>query len=146
MVDQVVMAVLVAHLHLTPQLPVSQQAPTSQAQTPAETPWPPVGVSRPGGSVKPPRVIKDVKPGYTREAMREKIQGTVQMEAVIRADGTVGEVRVIRSLDRDFGLDNQAVASLKQWQFSPGTNEGVAAPVLVQVEMTFTLRKSPQRP
>ena len=141
MIAPVVIAVFVAHVHLAAQAPGSQQPPTSAAQTPAETPWPPVGVARPGGSVKPPRMIKDVKPRYTAEAMGAKIEGNIQMEAVIQADGTVGEVRVTRSLDREFGLDNEAVACLKQWRFAPGTKDGVAVPVLVQVEMTFTLRK-----
>jgi len=138
----VVIAVFVAQVQLAAQAPGSQQPPTSTAQTIAEKPWPPVGVSRPGGSVTAPRVVKDVKPRYGAEAMRAKIQGTVQLEAVVQADGTVGEVRVIRSLDREFGLDDEAVACLKQWRFTPGTKDGVAVPVLVSVEMSFTLRPS----
>jgi hypothetical protein len=39
-----------------------------------------------------------------------------------------------RSLDHKFGLRDEAIACLKQWWFTPGTKDGVAVPVLVQVE------------
>ena len=73
--------------------------------------------------------------------MRAKIQGNVQLEAVVQTDGTIGEVRVTRSLDREFGMDDEAVTCLKKWLFTPGVKDGVAVPVLVEVEMTFALRK-----
>ena len=116
----------------------AQQAPTQQA---AEKPWPPVGVARLGPEVTAPEVVKEEKPKYTPEAMDAKIQGMVVMEAVIERDGTVGEVRVKKSLDRTYGLDDQAVRALKRWRFKPGKKNGVEVPVLVEVEMTFTLRK-----
>ena len=78
---------------------------------------------------------------YTPDAMRAKVQGGVALEAVVRADGTVGEVRVVRSLDKRYGLDDEAVKALKQWQFTPGQKDGSAVPVLVAVEMTFTIGK-----
>ena len=59
----------------------------------------------------------------------------------MRADGTVGEVRVVRSLDKRYGLDDEAVKALKQWQFTAGQKDGVAVPVVVEVEMTFTIGK-----
>jgi protein TonB len=62
------------------------------------------------------------------------------MEAVVQTDGTVAEVRVVRSLDKKFGLDEEAVKTLKQWRFEPGKKGGVAVPVLIEVEMTFTVR------
>ena len=72
--------------------------------------------------------------------MKSKIEGIVEMEAVVLTDGTVGEVRVVRSLDKQFGLDDAAVEALKKWRFTPARREGIAVPVLVTVEMTFTLR------
>jgi TonB family protein len=59
----------------------------------------------------------------------------------VRADGTVGEVCVVRSLDRRYGLDDEAVKALKQWQFTPCQKDGVAVPVVVEVEMTFMIGK-----
>jgi TonB family protein len=64
------------------------------------------------------------------------------MEAVVLPDGTVGDVRVVRSLDKRYGVDDEAVKALKQWQFTPGKNkDGVSVPVVIEVEMTFTVGK-----
>jgi TonB family protein len=98
------------------------------------------GAYRPGSGIELPRVIREVKPQYTADAMRAKIQGVVELEAVVQPDGTVGAVQVTRSLDRTFGLDQQAINAVKQWRFIPGTRLGQAVPVLVTVELTFTLR------
>ena len=86
-------------------------------------------------------MTKEVKVSYTPDALRAKVQGGVALEAVVRADGTVGEVRVVRSLDKRYRLDDEAVKALKQWQFTPGQKDGAAVPVVVEVEMTFTLGK-----
>jgi hypothetical protein len=55
----------------------------------------------------------------------------------------VGPVRVIRSLDAASGLDAAAVATLKQWRFTPGTKDGRPARVMATVVMTYTLRDVP---
>src|SRR6185503_12863244 len=63
----------------------------------------------PGNGVTMPTVLSEVKPSYTAEAMRAKVQGAVMVEAIVREDGTVGQVRIVRSLDRTFGLDDEAL-------------------------------------
>jgi protein TonB len=98
------------------------------------------GVYRPGNGVTLPRLVKEVKPQYTSDAMRAKVQGTVLVECVVRPDGTVGDVQVIRSLDSVFGLDGEAMKAAKQWRFQPGTRMGEPVSVLVTIELTFTLR------
>jgi protein TonB len=98
------------------------------------------GVYRPGSGIELPRVIFEKKPQYTADAMRAKVQGIVELEAVVLTDGSVGDVRVTRSLDRTFGLDHQAITAVKQWRFIPGMRLGQPVPVLVTVELTFTLR------
>jgi TonB family protein len=97
---------------------------------------------KPGGVVMPPRVAREVKPAYTADAIRARIEGVVRMEVVVNADGTVGDVRVAKSLDPL--LDLEAVKAMKQWMFKPGTRNGEAVPVLVEVEMSFTLRDGPR--
>jgi TonB family protein len=121
--------------------PALQEPAAKAAPSAPEQPWPPAGVFRPGGGVSAPKVTKEVRVGYTPDAMRAKVQGGVALEAVVRADGTVGEVRVVRSLDQRYGLDDEAVKALKQWQFTPGRKDGAAVPVVVEVEMTFTIGK-----
>jgi len=98
------------------------------------------GFYRPGNGVMSPKLVYEVKPGYTGEAMRAKIQGVVLMEAVVMPDGSIGTVHITRSLDSTFGLDQEAIKTVKKWRFSPGTRFGQPVPVLVEIEMTFTLR------
>ena len=98
------------------------------------------GVYRPGNGVTLPRVLHEERPQYTSDAMRAKVQGTVLLECVVKPDGSVGDVQVIRSLDPTFGLDQQAVVAARKWRFAPGTRLGEAVPVLITIELTFTLR------
>ena len=98
------------------------------------------GVYQPGSGVSLPIKLKEVKPQYTADAMRAKIQGVVVLECVVMPDGTVGDIHVIRSLDPVFGLDQKAIEAARQWRFIPGTKGGQPVPVLISIEMEFTLR------
>jgi periplasmic protein TonB len=98
------------------------------------------GAYRPGSGIDLPIVLREIKPQYTAEAMRAKIQGTVWLEAIVLPDGTVGSVQVTRSLDPVFGLDDEAVKAARQWLFRPGTRQGTPVPVIVTIELTFRLR------
>ncbi len=98
------------------------------------------GAYRPGSGIDLPRLIHDEKPQYTADAMRAKIQGTVVLECVVNPDGTVGDVTVVKSLDATFGLDQEAVKAARKWRFVPGRRLGQPVPVLVTLELTFTLR------
>jgi TonB family protein len=95
---------------------------------------------RPGDGVTYPRIVKEVKPVYTDAARKKRIQGTVTMDVVVRSDGTVGDVNVTKSLDTEFGLDDEAVRAVKQWVFDPGTMDGKAVAVLVQIDMSISLK------
>jgi protein TonB len=98
------------------------------------------GVYQPGNGVTRPRVQDEERPAYTSDAMRAKVQGTVLLQCVVKPDGTVGDVQVVRSLDPTFGLDQQAVAAARRWRFFPGTRLGEPVSVLITIELTFTLR------
>ena len=98
------------------------------------------GVFRPGNGVETPRMLRNVTPNYTAEAMRAKVQGIVLVEAVVLPDGSVGEVTVIRSLDKVFGLDDEAVKAARRMRFLPGTRFGEPVAVLVTIELSFALR------
>jgi TonB family protein len=84
-------------------------------------------------------LLHETKPKYLAEAKQASIQGVVVLEAVVMPDGAVGDVRVVRSLDTVFGLDQEAVKTLKEWRFKPGMKDGRAVPVLVRVEMSYAL-------
>lgn len=98
------------------------------------------GAYRPGAGITIPRVIREVRPQYTADAMRAKVQGTVLIECVVMPDGTVGDVKVTRSLDPVFGLDQEALKAARQWRFVPGMRQNEPVPVIVSIELTFTLR------
>jgi protein TonB len=98
------------------------------------------GVYRPGNGVTVPVLLREVKPAYTAEAMRAKVQGTVLVECVVLADGSVGNVQIIKSLDSAFGLDQEAIKAARQWRFRPGVRQGEPVPVLITIELSFTLR------
>jgi TonB family protein len=129
-------------------LTVSPLSPAAQVPTPGQTsaqapqtePWPPAGVERTGAGIQMPSVVKEMKPNYTRDAMDARIEGVVEMQAVVETSGKVGQVRVVRSLDKEHGLDEEAVKALKQWTFNPGKKNGEVVPVLVNIEMSFALR------
>src|SRR5262245_29544632 len=58
----------------------------------------------PGGyGVSNPQPIYSPRPNYTADAMRAKVSGAISLEAVVLPDGSVGEVRITRSLDSTFG-------------------------------------------
>ncbi len=97
------------------------------------------GAMRPGSGVVNPTILRETQPKYTPDAMRAKIQGIVELEAVVGTNGVITEIRVTKSLDRAFGLDEEAMRTAKNWLFRPGTYQGKAVPVLVVIEMAFRL-------
>lgn len=98
------------------------------------------GVARPGAGVTNPFPVFQKRPDYTAAAVRARIQGTVLLDAVILEDGTVGEVRVTRSLDSSYGLDQEAIKAARLWVFRPATDRtGKPIAILVTLEIAFRL-------
>jgi len=98
------------------------------------------GAYRPGSGVTIPQLVREVKPHYTADAMRAKVQGAVWLECIVMPDGTVGDIKIIKSLDSVFGLDQEAIKAARQWRFIPGTRQGQPVPVIIMIELSFTLR------
>ena len=92
-----------------------------------------------GEGIKNPVLVKHVTAQYTGSAMRRRVQGTVELYAIVLKDGTVGDVTIKRSLDEE--LDQEAIKAAKQWEFKPGTKDGEPVNVRVTIEQTFTLRR-----
>ena len=142
MIGPILLSVLLANAVAVPQ---ASGQPTvkpvvAPAQDPSDQPWPPEGTLRLAPGLTAPTVITEAKPRYTEAAMRARIQGIVEMQVVVLADGTVGPVRVVRSLDKELGLDEQAVRAVKEWTFKPGRKDDKPVNVLVNIEMTFKVR------
>jgi periplasmic protein TonB len=94
----------------------------------------------PGNGVSWPRLVQEVKPNYTADAMRAQLEGLVELEIVVLPDGSVGRVSIIRSLDSRFGLDAEAIKAVRHWRFDPARRAGKAVAARVGVELSFNLR------
>jgi len=94
----------------------------------------------PGPGITLPTVVKEVKPDYTREAMEKKIQGSVWLSVVVTEKGDVSDVTVTRSLDAEYGLDQRAIDSVRQWIFKPAMKDGHPVAFRVTLELTFKLK------
>ena len=116
--------------------------PPAAVQQPAAPPKQDAAPLKPT-EVTRPTVIRQVRPKYTFDAARGQIEGTVLIECVVTRDGTVDDVRVVRPLDQTFGLDEEAVKSVRQWLFRPGTRNGEPVPVPITVEVSFRLDGAP---
>lgn len=90
--------------------------------------------------VEQPTLTREVKPNYTSTAMAGKVQGLLLLEAVVLPNGTVGNVRIVRSLDRESGLDDEGIMAVRQWRFRPGKLRGQVVPMIVSIQLSFRLR------
>lgn len=86
-----------------------------------------------------PEAAWEEKPKYTSEAMRNKVQGIVGIQVVVGPDGKVVRARVAKSLDKTYGLDDEAMAAAVLWRFKPGTLNGKPVPVLMNITLEFRL-------
>jgi TonB family protein len=86
-----------------------------------------------------PAATRKVDPAYPQELMRQNVGGTVILYAIIHTDGTVGNVRVLRSVEER--IDRFASVAIAKWHFQPATKNG--APV--DVEATFSIPFRPAR-
>ena len=91
-----------------------------------------------GRGVSPPRLLREVKATYSEDARRLGITGEVVLSIVVEADGRVGNVRLVRGLGA--GLDERAVAAVREWQFAPARRLGTPVAVAVEVVVSFNLR------
>lgn len=97
-------------------------------------------VGPPGNGVSWPRLVRDVKPQYTPEAMRARVTGAVGMSCVVERDGSVRDCRVTRSLDPAYGLDAEALRVVRQWRFEPARRQAEPVAVRVTIELAFSMR------
>jgi TonB family protein len=91
------------------------------------------------GLVKP-KLLKQVSPNYPTVARNASVAGDVVLEAVVQPDGKVGDIRIVRSLDKRFGLDQEALRVAKLWRFEPARKDGFPVPVIVEIVVQFRLR------
>jgi TonB family protein len=93
------------------------------------------------GEFVAPVATQQVDPGYPLELMKQNVQGTVVLSAVIGSDGSVGEVRILRGVDDR--LDHYASAALSRWHFRPATRNGDAVALQAVVFIPFRPMRKP---
>ena len=100
------------------------------------TPPPPKEPLHVGGVIKAPQKIHHVAPVYPTIAQAARVSGTVIIEALIAEDGSVRDVKVLRSVPL---LDSSASDAVRQWRFTPTLLNGVPVQVIMTVTVTFNL-------
>jgi TonB family protein len=69
------------------------------------------------GEVTPPELVYKVDPGYTVDARKAKVSGTVMLAILIGTDGHVSDIHVLEKLEP--GLDARAITAVSKWRFKP---------------------------
>jgi TonB family protein len=85
-----------------------------------------------------PKMVKKVDPVYPEEALKNKLQGVVRLEAVIDESGKVKSLRALESPDPL--LTEAAIDAVKNWEYEPFVKDGKAKPVAFTVTVTFALK------
>jgi periplasmic protein TonB len=99
----------------------------------------------PPPDMQSPVPLRKVDPKYYRDAIYDRVEGTVRLFAVIRKDGQVDSIEIIRGIDRR--LDRSAAEALAQWQFEPAKRAGIPVDVDAVFEVPFRLApRSEKRP
>jgi protein TonB len=123
----------------TPDVPEPIKEPPPPPTPPSEVVAPPS--PQPAQEMGPIRVspgqgpglIKKVEPQYPPIARAARIQGTVVVDAVIRRDGSVSDVKVLKSSNQVF--EQACLDAVRQWRFTPGPQD-----VILTVTVNFTLK------
>jgi TonB family protein len=89
------------------------------------------------GDLSGPLPLKKVDPKYPPTAIVERLQGEVVLYAVIRRDGSVDSIQLVRGIDRQ--LDANAIGALGQWKFRPASKQGATVELEAIVHIPFRL-------
>ena len=93
------------------------------------------GGKRDTGNVNAPVPVLKVDPKYPQTLIEEHVEGEVILYGVIRPDGTVDSIQLVRGIDEQ--LDANSIAAFSQWKFEPGTREGQPVPLEAIVHIPF---------
>jgi TonB family protein len=91
--------------------------------------------------VSAPGPLRKVDPKYPPTLIKEHVEGEVVLYAVIRSDGTVDSIQLVRGIDDQ--LDANAMQALSQWKFRPATKQG--APIDLEAIVHIPFHPPPDR-
>lgn len=95
---------------------------------------------KPKGVLSGPVATHEADPKYPPDLIAQHVQGQVILYAIIRKDGSIDSIQLVRSLEPQ--LDRNAIEALAQWKFRPGTRDGVPVDIEAVVYIPF-LYQSP---
>jgi TonB family protein len=88
-----------------------------------------------------PVPLQKVDPKYPPTLITERVTGEVILYAVIRSDGSVDSIQLVRGIDEQ--LDANAIRALRQWKFRPGAKQGTPVDLEAIVHIPFRLPEYP---
>lgn len=112
------------------------ETPPVPARTLEEFAGPDTLTERSAGVTRPKTLLSPA-PRYTPSAQRARVEGTVELFALVGRDGKVARSQVAQALHPD--LDAEALRTLALWQFEPGRLNGAPIPMAIIVRMEFRI-------
>ena len=97
----------------------------------------PPGLYAVGGPVSKPVCLVCKRPEYSQNARVEKIEGKVVCHVIIFEDGTVGGIKLSKSLG--YGMDESVIYAISHWRFKPAMKDGKPVNVHLHIEMSFKI-------
>ena len=92
------------------------------------------------GDISSPEPVRKVDPAYPASLLHDRVEGVVVLHAIIRSDGSVGDVRVLEGFNDE--LDANARNALEQWRFRPGLRNGIPVDVEAVVRVPFRVPRA----
>jgi TonB family protein len=93
------------------------------------------------GGLAPPDAVYYTDPFYTRIARTNRIEGVVTIEGAFDVNGCMKVLRTVKGLG--YGLDENALAAIRSWRFSPAKRDGMPVEAIAQVDILFNLADAP---
>jgi len=85
--------------------------------------------------VSAPGPLRKIDPKYPPTLIKDHVEGEVVLYAVIRTDGSVDSIQLVRGIDEQ--LDANAMNALSQWKFRPATKQGTPIELEAIVHIPF---------
>jgi protein TonB len=117
-------------------LPTAPPPVVPKPAPPVVKPPAPAGPIQVSSGVQAAKLISGPKPAYPQLARAARVQGTVRIQAIIAADGTIGNLKTMSGPPL---LITAAVEAVSRWRYQPTLLSGKAVEVITEIDVIFTL-------
>jgi TonB family protein len=126
----------------------TRRPPTPTRVPPTATPIPPTptpsvregDIVPDGPGVSRPVVISQTSPQYPRAAERMRLDGEVQLQALVGINGQIEQVRILKVSHKNMGFETESEKAVRQWRYKPATKKGVKVRMWVTIRIPFRQR------